>query len=159
VVHAERCLPATSDYIMWPFRRRKPHRGDELDLEEMRKVGESSPARRYGNLLLLEMVRNGPAERTLRRSRPLPWPAHFGDEELPPFTAVLNRFKVMSCLDPVTYHEPREARFSIMVRIDDRMQEVIVHTRFNDSRDDPSVHLRMDLADTGPSKQQNHRTG
>ena len=127
---------------MWPFKRRKSYR--EIDLDEL---AETTPAKIYANLLLLEMARGDVGERLLRRSQPLPWPAHYAEEELPPFAVVVNCLKVMSTLDPIAYHAPKEGRIELGVGLDGRMQEVIIHTRFDDFAEDPAVHLRMEFID------------
>lgn len=116
---------------MWPFTRRK--------VEQFPFQLDTRPPCIYANCLILEMFDRREAERILRGSEPLTPPAHYSSTELPDFVAVVNRLKVISELDPVAYSEPRSGKCVMKIRGVD----VILHTEFHDTGDDPRVHVRM----------------
>jgi hypothetical protein len=138
---------------MWPFRRRsveeKLQAGDSVDLDELGELVDTTPVKSYLNLLLIEMAGHGEEELMLRQSTPLPWPEGYDEEELPAFSTVINRLKVMSGLDPVIYHAPREGKIEeIGIRLqDDKMHSFALRTRFDDISGDRTVHLRLERLD------------
>jgi hypothetical protein len=128
---------------MWPFSRRRQY--GEITLDDIKELAESSPTKKYLNLLMWQMVRQDLAELTLWQMQRLPVPEHCTPSELPPFASVVNRLKVMAGLDPVIYQQPKEGR--IELRIGGR--PLIFHARFVDIGSERSVHIRLERLD-GP---------
>ncbi|MDM8005115.1 MAG: hypothetical protein QUV05_03040 [Phycisphaerae bacterium] len=133
---------------MWPFGwwrrfwRRIGLLGDgaSIDLAELKELGESSPTKKYVNLLLLEMAKGSIDELTLSRSMPLPRSKLDPNAQIPTFESMVNRLKVLAALDPVIYQHPKEGRIELTIGSD----PVAVHVRFVDTGPERSVHLRME---------------
>ena len=124
---------------MWPFRRRP---AGEISLDDLRDLVETSPVKRYVNLLLLDLGGSDEgASCTLSKSRSLPsLTGYKWEEELPPFEKVRNRLKVMADLDPVTFQEPVKGHFKMQIGA----RPCIAHVDFDDGADDPTVNLRLE---------------
>lgn len=133
---------------MWPFRRKTP---GEIDLDDLQSLVESSPVKRYVNILLLDLAKTGEdALCTLSKSHPLPSPAFCTwEEEIPPFEKVRNRLKVMAGVDPVVSHEPVKGRIELSIGV----RPCIIHTEFDDRPEDPRVYLHLEWLqpEPGPS--------
>jgi hypothetical protein len=95
--------------------RRK--RKDSIDLDDLKELSERSPAKYWVNLLLMHMCRDSVSSFTLQKSKGIP-PIP-GEEHMPPggfdFDKIINRLKVMSDLDPVTFKEPRHGKIALLV--------------------------------------------
>lgn len=129
---------------MWPFKRRRP--GDATDLSDLRNFVESNPVKKYVNCLLLALVKQGEGEHRFSQPEPLPAPPRLSreDYEQASFAHVVNRLKVMSQLDPVTYHEAKEGKIELHVG---SVGTVIIHARFDDA--EHAFLLRVELVGRG----------
>ena len=96
--------------------RKKP--GDSVDLNELRELQERSPAKTWVNLLLLHMYQHSVDRLTLRRSQGIPSIPVRG-EDLPlaelDFDKIINRLKVLSGLDSVTFREARRGKIRLCI--------------------------------------------
>ena len=110
---------------------------DAIDLQTLIEAADTHPAKRYTNLLLMDMLAKGLQERTLSADEPLPGFEHF-DNTLPQFAVVVNRLTVMSGLDPIQYKTPRDGRFDLIVQ----GAPFGVFARFDDARRTVSIRLQ-----------------
>jgi hypothetical protein len=77
---------------------------------------DSPPAIRYVNLLLYHMVKNDTDTQILREAESLPSLAgELGAVSPPPLDRLLNRLKVLSGLNPVTYPAPVEGSIPLCI--------------------------------------------
>jgi hypothetical protein len=98
---------------------------------------EVPPPVRYVGALLNEMA-DGKRSVTLRSSAQLPVP-HGAGSDLPQFSQIVNRLKIMAGLDPVAY--PDVVRKQIEVTVGERKRKVAV--TFDDKASDPSCQLTL----------------
>ena len=115
-------------------------RGDSIDLNELQELKERSPAKHWVNLLLVHMY-HSVDHLTLRRSQGIPsLPL---DDDLPlaelDFDKIINRLKVLSGLDPVTFREPRRGK----VRLSIHSVWYRVDTVFTDTAADSQCEITM----------------
>ena len=89
----------------------------DIHPDEFKRLWERFPAKVWVNHLLLHMWRNSISSFTLQRSKGIPamaWEGH-----LPPggfdFDKIINRLKVLSGLDPVTFKQPRDGKTTLLI--------------------------------------------
>jgi hypothetical protein len=108
-------------------------------LDKLMEAAEDTPLVRYVNCILIDMHQRGMSSRELRQSEPLPSLDTLRCSTPTDFSHVLNRLKVMSDLNPVTYPEPVDGRFKVQM-LGKRFK---VEARFDDNPEDPYVRLEM----------------
>lgn len=123
---------------------------EELTPEEERLAhafahGYAGPVICYVNCLLVGMCRTTDRSRTIRirQSEPMPpqTPLHFTEPiETSDYSKVINRLKIMSDLNPITYQEPMEGRFSLTAL----GKEWQARVHFEDTADDPWFSLTLE---------------
>jgi len=115
----------------------------ERELERLRASATPSPVICHINCILVDMCRTNTHTRTFKQSEPLP--------ELPPwpdgdpiggadFTHAVNRLKIMSGLNPVTYQDAVDGKFSLKALGKDWQAQ----THFEDTADDPWFSLAIE---------------
>ena len=121
---------------------------DDLKHENVREMRDWPPTVRYANMMLLLMAKRGVFPAKLRLSGALPPFSEcpgidYDAEEFASvdYPHVINRLKVMCQLNAVSYKEPVEGKFELVIGNVGTFQ---VHCSFDDRCSPPSCELLMD---------------
>ncbi len=104
------------------------------------RFAQNSPTKDYINLILLGMLRHAQSDWDINDADGLPAPQYGPDFDMTgvTFDRVVNRLKVMSGLDPVTYRDPREGAIELVIN----GVNYVANTRFMD-QSTRIVHLHL----------------
>jgi hypothetical protein len=117
------------------------------------KLERCTPVMSCTSELLCQIVASPTLTLRIHRSDPLPTFRRF--EELPStvdFSAVANRLKVISGLNPVQYHQPAEGSCRLVFGNQGQPLHCLVFARFDDHASDPFFEVTM--TKTSPDKNQ-----
>ena len=114
---------------------------------------DSAPVIKYVNLMILGAITKGEAELSIRSSSSLAplgemmkesHPEGFLHSDLPapPFSAISNRLKIMSGLNPMSYKTPVSGTIDLRAGGED----YTVATEFDDTLDDPMFGITITKA-------------
>ena len=122
---------------------KKKHNSPNIDLLTEVK-GTCTPSISWVNSLLMHMYRDSISDFSLSKSKGIP--SIPLQDELPEgelsFDRIINRFKVLSGLDPITFAEAREGHIELVLG----GTRYSAKTLFDDSADDPTYQINMSIS-------------
>ena len=109
------------------------------------------PSARYANLIVIHMAKEGISEMVIKQSSGLPQIEEGKDIFMDvDYHKVINRFKLMCDMNPITYKEKAEGKFGIRTPLNGHDHDYDIEIEFHDTATDPFITICLKLISVDP---------